>query len=161
MRLIANNKQLGVVSVDHALQEAEQRGLDLVEVAPTSSPPVCKIMDYGKYRYEQTKREREARHHSHQTRTKEVRFRPSISEHDYETKKNQVIEFLHEGHRVKVTCFHKGRENAHQEMGVELLNRFVTEIGPHGAVEQTMKRMGSAYTVMLGPLRGKAAHKQN
>ena len=80
--------------VDEALEEAARRELDLVEVAPQANPPVCRIMDYGKYRYEQTKREREARHHSHQTKTKEVKFRPNISEHDYETKKRHVIEFL-------------------------------------------------------------------
>lgn len=145
--------------MERALQEAEQRGLDLVEVAPNANPPVCKIMDYGKYRYEQTKREREARQHSHQVRTKEIKFRPSISEHDYETKKNHVINFLQDGHRVKLTCYYRGRENAHQEMGVELLNRFVNEVSAYGAVEQGMKRMGSVYTVILGPLRGKG-HKQ-
>ena len=158
VRLIMDDKQLGVVTVDQALAEAARCGLDLVEVASQAQPPVCKIMDYGKYRYEQTKREREARHHSHQTRTKEVKFRPSISDHDYETKKSHAIEFLQHGHRVKVTCFYKGRENAHVEIGVALVNKFTSEVAEFGAVEVPAKRFGNTYSCMLGPVRSKA-HK--
>jgi len=158
VRLIADDKQLGVVPIDQALAEAERRGLDLVEVAPQAQPPVCKIMNYGKYRYEQTKREREARHHSHQTRTKEIKFRPSISDHDYETKKNHAVEFLKYGHRVKVTCFFRGRENAHVELGVDLVNKFVNEVAEFGAVESPAKRLGNTYSCFLGPVKPKA-HK--
>ena len=142
--------------VDEALEEAARRELDLVEVAPQANPPVCRIMDYGKYRYEQTKREREARHHSHQTKTKEVKFRPNISEHDYETKKRHVIEFLDEGDRVKVSCFYRGREAAHAELGVELVNRLIAEVAEHGAVEMPGKRMGPAYSTVLGPLKSRS-----
>lgn len=156
VRLIADNKQLGIVPIDKALEEAQRRELDLVEVAPNAAPPVCKIMDYGKYRYEQTKREREARHHSHQTKTKEVKFRPSISDHDYTTKKAHAVKFLQEGHRVKLTCFFRGRENAHHDLGIQLANRFVQEIKEFGAIETPGRQMGPTYTIILGPVKSKA-----
>jgi translation initiation factor IF-3 len=160
VRLIADDgKQLGILPVDQALEEAERRELDLVEVAPQATPPVCRIMDYGKYRYEQTKREREARHHSHQTRTKEVKFRPNISDNDYDTKKRRVVEFLDEGDRVKVSCFYRGREAAHAELGVQLVERLVREVAEHGAVEMQGRRMGPAYSTILGPLKSKQPQK--
>ncbi len=145
------------MSVEDALKEAERRGLDLVEVAAQAQPPVCKIMDYGKYRYEQTRREREARQHSHQIKTKEVKLRPSTSEHDYQTKKNHVVDFLQHGHRVKLTCFFKGRENAHVDIGVELVNRFTSEVAEFGAVEVQAKKLGNTYSCMLGPVRSKVS----
>jgi translation initiation factor IF-3 len=158
VRLIADDKQLGVVPVERALEEAARRDLDLVEVAPNAQPPVCKIMDYGKFRFEQTKREREARHHSHQVKTKEVKIRPSISDHDYATKQGHAIEFLKEGHRVKLTCFFRGRENAHHELGVALVNRFIGEVKDFGAVETPGKQFGNIYTTVLGPVKSKS-HK--
>lgn len=158
VRLIVEDKQLGVVPVERALEEAARRDLDLVEVAPNAQPPVCKIMDYGKFRFEQTRREREARHHSHQVKTKEVKIRPSISDHDYTTKQGQTIAFLKEGHRVKLTCFFRGRENAHHEMGVALVNRFIGEVKEFGAVETPGKQFGNIYTTVLGPVKSKA-HK--
>jgi translation initiation factor IF-3 len=159
IRLIAaDGKQVGIVPVDQALEEAESRDLDLVEVAPQAQPPVCRIMDYGKYRYEQTKREREARHHSHQTKTKEVKFRPNISEHDYETKKRHVVEFLQEGDRVKVSCFYRGREAAHAELGVQLVERLIEEVAEFGAVEMPGKRVGPAYSTVLGPRKSQSKH---
>jgi len=143
------------VPLGKALEEADKRNLDLVEVAATASPPVCRILDYGKYRYEQTKREKEARHHSHQVKTKEVKFRPNIGEHDYEYKKNHVVQFLEHGDRVKVTCFYRGREMAHREIGRELVHRLTDEVQEHGAVEVPPKRMGHTYSVVIGPVRAK------
>ena len=156
MRLISeDSKQMGIVPTRQALEESDRRGLDLVEVAPTAKPPVCRIMDYGKYRYEQTKRERDARHHSHQVKTKEVKFRPSIGEHDFEFKRNHIVEFLDSGHRVKVTCFHRGREAAHQEIGQALLEKLVDGIQEHGMVEMPLKKVGSSYSVVFGPRKAK------
>jgi len=142
-----------VVSLSKALEEAEKRGLDLVEVAPNAKPPVCRILDFGKYRYEQTKREKEARHHSHKVKTKEIKLRPNIGEHDYEYKKKHVIEFLQHGDRVKVTCFYRGREMAHQEIGRELVKRMVAEVEEFGAVENQPKKMGNTFSVVLGPVK--------
>jgi translation initiation factor IF-3 len=160
VRLITEEgKQLGIVPTKQALEEADRRGLDLVEVAPNAQPPVCRIMDYGKYRYEQTKREREARHHSHHVKTKEVKFRPSIGEHDFEYKRNHIIEFLQQGHRVKVTCFHRGREAAHQEIGQEKLKQLIEDMDEYGAIEMPLKRMGSSYSVIFGPKKAKGGSK--
>ena len=154
VRLIADDgKQLGVVPLSKALEEAEKRELDLVEVAPKAKPPVCRILDYGKYRYEQTKREKEARHHSHKIKLKEIKFRPNIGKHDYEYKKKHVIEFLEHGDKVKVTCYYRGREMAHQEIGRELVNRLVSEVDEYGAVESQPKKMGNMYSVVLGPVK--------
>jgi len=155
VRLIAEDKQLGVVPVERALEEAARRELDLVEVAPNAQPPVCKIMNYGKFRFEQTRRERDARHHSHQVKTKEVKIGPSISEHDYATKQEHALGFLKEGHRVKLTCFFRGRENAHHELGVALVNRFIGEVKEFGAVETPGKQFGNIFTAVLGPVKAK------
>ena len=154
VRLIADDgKQLGVLALGKALEEADKRNLDLVEVAPNVTPPVCRILDYGKYRFEQTKREREARHHSHKVKTKEIKLRPNIGEHDYEYKKNHVLEFLQHGDRVKVTCFYRGREMAHIEIGQELVRRLISEVEEFGAVESPPRKMGHTYSVVLGPVK--------
>ena len=114
---------------------------------------MCRVLDYGKYRYEQTKREKEARHHSHKVKTKEIKFRPIIGEHDYNYKKNHVLDFLKHGDRVKVVCFYRGREMAHREIGQELINKLVSEVEEFGAVESPPKRMGNTYSVVLGPVK--------
>jgi translation initiation factor IF-3 len=116
---------------------------------------VCRIMDYGKYRYEQTKREKEARQHSHHVKTKEIKFRPCIGEHDYNYKLNHVRDFLKEGHRVKVTCFYRGREMAHQELGRELIDKVIEDVSEYGAVEVDAKKMGNTYSVIIGPTKAK------
>lgn len=146
---------MGVVSIDKALDEAQKRNLDLVEVAPQAKPPVCRVMDYGKYRYEQTKREKEARQHSHHVKTKEIKFRPSIGQHDYDYKVKHVIDFLKDGHRVKVTCFYRGREMVHQELGRELVDKIIDEVSDYGAVEVDAKKLGNTYSVIIGPVKAK------
>ncbi len=117
--------QLGIMSPDDALREAQERSLDLVEVASGATPPVCRIMDYGKYRYQQTKRAKESRKHQHTIALKEIKFRPKIDKHDFEYKTNHVRQFLEEGNKVKVTIMFRGRETAHPEFGTELLVRVV------------------------------------
>ena len=117
--------QLGIMSPGDAIREAEERGLDLVEVAGKAVPPVCRIMDYGKYRYQQSKRAKESRKHQHTITVKEIKYRPKIDDHDFETKTNHVREFLKEGDKVKITIMFRGREMAHPEFGRELLVKVV------------------------------------
>ena len=117
--------QLGIMSPMDALREAEERGLDLVEVASKAAPPVCRIMDYGKYRYQQSKRAKESRKHQHTITVKEIKYRPKIDIHDFETKTNHVRTFLQEGDKVKVTIMFRGRELAHPEFGRDLLARIM------------------------------------
>jgi translation initiation factor IF-3 len=117
--------QLGIMSPGDAIREAEERGLDLVEVAGKAVPPVCRIMDYGKYRYQQSKRAKESRKHQHTITVKEIKYRPKIDGHDFETKTNHVREFLKEGDKVKITIMFRGREMAHPEFGRELLVKVV------------------------------------
>ena len=126
VRVIDNNgEQLGIMRPEDALREAETRGLDLVEVAPMAQPPVCRLIDYGKYRYQQSKRAKEARKHQHTITIKEIKYRPKISDHDFEFKTNHVKEFLAEGNKVRLTIMFRGREVAHPEFGRELLGRIV------------------------------------
>ena len=118
--------QLGIMSPKDAIVEAEGRELDLVEVAPKAVPPVCRIMDYGKYRYEQKRRARESRKHQHTVTLKEIKYRPKIDKHDFEYKTEHVREFLQEGNKVKVTIMFRGREMAHPEFGKEILKQVVS-----------------------------------
>ncbi len=155
MRTIdADGAQLGVIPTSQALGVAHQRGLDLVEVAPTANPPVCRIMDFGKYKYEQTKREREARKHQHATKLKEIKLRLNIDPHDYETKLNHMRQFLDDGDKVKVSVFFRGREQARPEYGMQLMQRVITDIGPVGRPEVMPKQIGRSIHMMLGPVRG-------
>ena len=121
-------EQLGIMRPEEAMRSAEELGLDLVEVAPKADPPVCRIMDYGKYRYQQSKRAKESRKHQHTIIVKEIKYRPKISEHDFDFKTNHVREFLQAGHKVKLTIMFRGRELAHPEFGRELLKRIVADV---------------------------------
>ncbi|HOH30575.1 MAG TPA: translation initiation factor IF-3, partial [Candidatus Hydrogenedentes bacterium] len=126
VRVIGDDgEQLGIMTPRDALREAENRGFDLVEVAPKATPPVCRIMDYGKYRYEQKKRARESRKHQHTVSVKEIKYRPKIDKHDFDFKTNHVREFLAEGNKVRVTIMFRGRELAHQEFGREIIQRVI------------------------------------
>ena len=144
-------EQLGIMSPRDALQEAEQRGYDLVEVAPKANPPVCRIMDYGKYRYEQKRRARESRKHQHTVTAKEIRFRPKIDKHDLENKVTHVREFLGEGFKVKVTVMFRGREVTHAEIGEQILHRLQQELSELSNIEKLPKLEGYSMTMILTP----------
>ncbi len=128
MRVIDDEgEQLGIMSPEDALREAEERGLDLVEVAPNARPPVCRILDFGKYKYQQSKRAKESKKHQHTVTVKEVKYRPKIDKHDFDYKTNHAREFLQDGNKVKVTIMFRGREMAHPEFGRDLLARVVED----------------------------------
>ena len=134
-----------------ALQLAEERGLDLVEVAPGAKPPVCRIIDYGKYRYEQRKRAQEAKKHQKTVQVKEVKFRPKIDEHDFEFKKNHCVRFLKEENKVKATVMFRGREVTHAEIGEQILRRLFEELNDLASVERAPKLEGRTMTMILCP----------
>jgi translation initiation factor IF-3 len=156
MRLVApDGAQIGIKGRQEALWLAEQLGMDLVEVAPDATPPVCRLMDYGKYKYEQSVKDREARRNSTRTVIKEVKFRPKIDVHDYETKKKRVEEFLEDRDKVKVTMMFRGREVTHPELGRDLLIRLANDVAEFGVVEAAPKLEGRNMTMLLVPLRKK------
>ncbi len=136
---------------DEALKIAEERGLDLVEVAPTARPPVCRVMDYGKYLYQQSKKAQEAKKHQKTIQVKEVKFRPKIDQHDYEFKKNHVIRFLKDENKVKATVMFRGREVTHAEIGREILDRLRQEVEELAQVERPPKLEGYNMTMILSP----------
>src|SRR3982074_1740633 len=146
--------QLGVMPPFEAIKLARERGLDLVEISPTADPPVCKITDYGKYLYQASKKAHEKRKSSRGSQLKEVKCRPNPAEHDYQVRKNQILRFLAEGHKVRAMIFHRGREMAHQEVGRTKMNRLLMEIGDQGQIE-TMPRMeGNVLVALLAPKKG-------
>lgn len=152
IRLIgADGENVGVVSPARALQMAEEAGLDLVEISPNAEPPVCKIMDFGKFKYEQQKREAEARKKQHIIEIKEIKFRPGTDTHDYDVKMRSVMKFLDEGDKVKVTLRFRGREMAHQQLGLELLNRVAADVGDAGKIESMPRLEGRQMVMMIGP----------
>jgi translation initiation factor IF-3 len=152
VRLVdAAGNQVGVVSIEEALSNAESAELDLVEVAPMAKPPVAKIMDFGKYRYDQQKRMRENKKKQHTVSVKEVRMRPSIGDHDLETKMNKAIEFLKDGCRLKVSLRFRGREMSRQDLGLKLLNRVVEILEEFGVVEKSPSVEGRIMTMFLLP----------
>jgi translation initiation factor IF-3 len=155
----SDGKQLGVMSTSQALGAAQQQGCDLVEVAPNATPPVCRIVDFGKFKYEQEKREREARKHHHATKLKEIKIRLNIDPHDYETKVNHMRDFLGDGMKVKVTMMLRGRENAHPEYGNKLMHKIIEDVQGCGRAEVMPKLMGRSITMMVSPMRG--AKKQD
>jgi len=148
------NEQLGIMPPLQALRIAEERGLDLVEVAPTATPPVCRIMDYGKYLYQMNKKLHEAKKHQKNITVKEVKFRPNTDEHDYEFKKNHIIRFLKQGDKVKAAVFFRGREIVHQGIGRALLDRLVEELSEIGAVEARPKMEGPNLIAIFAPKPG-------
>ena len=161
MRLVApDGSQIGIKGREEALWLAEQLGLDLVEVAPDAKPPVARLMDYGKYKYEQSVRDREARKKSTKTVIKEVKFRPKIDTHDYETKKRRVEEFLEERDKVKVTMMFRGREVTHPELGRDLLIRLAEDVADFGVVETPPKLEGRNMTMLLVPNKKDGRHAQ-
>jgi len=146
-----DGKQVGVLSVKEAIRIAEERGMDLVEVAPNSQPPVCRIMNYGKYKYQQSKRTQEARKHQTVIRIKEVKVRPRTEEHDFQFKLRHVKRFLDEGNKVKISMLFRGREIAHPEFGKEVLNRFIEEVKDMTVIEQSPRLEGRNMVMILAP----------
>lgn len=141
--------------MEQALKLAYEADLDLVEVAPNAHPPVCKIMDYGKFKYEAAQKAREARKNQQQTVVKEQKLRPKIDDHDYETKKGNVIRFLNKGSKVKVTIMFRGREQSRPELGYRLLERLANDVEEYGFVESRPKQDGRNMTMVIAPHRGK------
>lgn len=144
-------EQIGVLPLYEALARAEQEGLDLVEISPAAVPPVCKIMNYGKFRYDQTKRERESKKSQHQVKVKEVKFKPNINLHDFETKLNHARDFIQKGNKVKATCMFRGREMMHPEIGEKLMNKLCDDLEDIATPEAPLKLFGRMLIVVLAP----------
>ncbi|MSW74310.1 MAG: translation initiation factor IF-3 [Actinobacteria bacterium] len=156
IRLIGyTGDQVGVVDIDVALKMADEVGLDLVEIAPDANPPVCKIMDFGKYKYEIAQKAREARQNQTHIVVKEVRMRPKIENHDYETKRSHIEKFLKGGDKVKVTMQFRGREQTRPELGYKLLQRLAEDVKEFAFVEFAPKQEGRNMTMVLGPTKKK------
>jgi translation initiation factor IF-3 len=151
----ADGSQVGIVPVQDALRQARDLDLDLVEVAPQADPPVCRIMDYGKYKYERDIRQKEARKKQSRVDVKEIKFRPKIDPHDYETKKGHVVRFLKAGARVKVTIMFRGREMAHTELGRKILDRLVVDLADVAVVDSAPKQDGRNMIMVIAPNKKK------
>lgn len=157
VRLVGpSGEQVGVVRVDDALRLAQEANLDLVEVAPNSEPPVAKLMDYGKFKYEAAMKARDARRNQANTQLKELRLRLKIDDHDYETKKGHVERFLNGGDKVKIMIQFRGREQSRPEMGVKLLQRLADDVAEFGTVESSPRQDGRSMTMVIAPLRKKS-----
>jgi translation initiation factor IF-3 len=150
-------EQIGIMPPFEALKMARERNLDLVEISPTAQPPVCRIMDYGKFLYQNEKREREAKKKQKVITVKEVKFRINVDDHDYDTKKNHVLRFLDEGDKVKATIFFRGREMTRQSLGRQILERLIKDIGDRGIVEFRPRQEGNTLHLILAPKKDTGA----
>jgi translation initiation factor IF-3 len=160
VRLVGpNGEQVGIVRIDDALRLAREADLDLVEVAPQARPPVCKLMDYGKFKYESAQKARESRRNQQLTVIKEQKLRPKIDTHDYETKRGHVRRFLEHGNKVKVTIMFRGREQSRPELGYRLLQRLAEDISDLGVVETAPKQDGRNMTMVIAPHKNKPKPK--
>ena len=154
--------QIGIIATREAMDMARDRDLDLVEVAPTANPPVCRLMDYGKFRYEQTKKEREARKNQKQAEMKELRLKPRTDTHDLQVKSNNARRFLEDGHKVKFSVRFRGREIAHPEIGREMLEEIAEGLREYAAMDQKPRLEGRAYSMILAPLApGKSSKRSD
>ncbi|HQL41637.1 MAG TPA: translation initiation factor IF-3 [Candidatus Omnitrophota bacterium] len=151
----ANSEQLGVMIVRRAVDMAKEQGLDLVEVAPMAKPPVCRIIDFSKYKYEQEKKERKSKKSQHVTHLKEIRVKPHIDEHDYQVKLKQSIAFLTKHDKVKINLFFRGREMAFKEQGRQVLSRFVADLSEHGLLEKDFGLEGRVMSLVVAPKTAK------
>jgi len=143
---------LGVIPIEEALRLSREQNLDLVEISPNAEPPVCRIMDFGKYKYEVNRKERQARKHGqHAADLKEIKFHANVGDHDYETKVRHIREFLTDGHKVKTSLFLRGRENIHRELGYAVINRVVKDCESVSTTEGPPRALGSSIIVMLSP----------
>ncbi|QDP98867.1 translation initiation factor IF-3 [Microlunatus elymi] len=152
-------EQVGIVRIEDALRLAREAELDLVEVAPMARPPVAKLMDYGKFKYENAQKARESRRNQTNTVIKEMKLRPKIDAHDYETKKGHVVRFLKEGDKVKITIMFRGREQSRPELGYNLLQRLATDVEEFGFIESSPKQDGRNMLMVLGPHKNRSALK--
>jgi translation initiation factor IF-3 len=153
-------QQIGIMPPFEALKMAREKNLDLVEISPTAQPPVCRIMDYGKFLYQQEKREREAKKHQKTITVKEVKFRINVDDHDYETKKNHVLRFLDEGDKVKATIFFRGREMTRQALGRQILERLIKDVENKGLVEFRPRQEGNTLHLILAPKKEAGAKEK-
>lgn len=157
VRLIGNEgEQLGVVSIKEALFVAREQGIDLVELQPNAAPPVCRLMDYGKFLYQQKKKTGDAKKKQRQMQVKEIKFRPGTEEADYQVKLRNLIRFLEQGDKVKITIRFRGREMTHQELGMEVLDRLAKDIEGNATIEQRPKMEGRQLVMVAGPGKGAA-----
>ena len=160
-RLIGiDGSQLGIFAMSDAQRIADEQDFDLVEIAPLADPPVCRIMDYGKFKYEQTQKEKLARKNQTKVEIKEIKFRPKIDKHDYETKKKHVIRFLDANAKVKVTIMFRGREMAHPELGLNILERLAGELGDSAIIETMPKLEGRNMHMLLAPVKKKEVKEE-
>lgn len=156
VRLIdAEGENVGVVATDEALRIASEADLDLVEISPNAEPPVCRVMDYGKYKFELNKKAHQAKKKQKQIHVKEIKFRPGTEEGDYQVKLRKLIEFLEDGDKTKITIRYRGREMQHQELGAQLLDRIENDLSEHGDVEQRPKLEGRQLVMVLSPTKRK------
>jgi translation initiation factor IF-3 len=161
IRLVgAEGEPLGIVRLAEAQRMSEEAALDLVEIAPTATPPVCRLMDYGKFKYRESKRQHEAKVRQKQIQVKEIKFRPGTDEGDYTIKVRNLIKFLNEGDKTKVTLRFRGREMTHQELGYNLLKRVEADLLPHGVVEQFPKMEGRQMVMVLAPRKKDVKEKK-
>ena len=162
VRLIgADGKQIGIIKTSEALAYAQERDLDLVEVAPEARPPVCRVLDYSKYKYEQAQKQKAARRHQQQITVREIKFRPKIAQNDYDTKKGHVSRFLRNRDKVKITIMFRGREVTHPERGTALLDKLASELSEIGVVEQSPVQDGRNMTMLLAPSKAVLAGEKD
>jgi translation initiation factor IF-3 len=155
-----DGEQVGVMNTEEALAQAEGEALDLVEIVPTAKPPVCRIMDYGKYKFEQSKKAHQAKKKQKQIHVKEVKFRPGTEEGDYQVKLRNLMRFLEEGDKAKVTMRFRGREITHRELGLEFLKRIEEDLGEMASVEQQPQMEGRQMVMVLAPTKEKSKSKK-
>jgi translation initiation factor IF-3 len=159
VRLIGEDgEQVGIVPIQQALSMAEEAGVDLVEIAPLAKPPVCRVMDFGKFKYYEAKKAHEAKLKQKQIQVKEIKFRPGTDEGDYQIKLRNLIKFLQEGDKTKITLRFRGREMAHQEFGIRLLERVKADLEAYGTVEQFPKMEGRQLIMVLAPIKKLTKH---
>ena len=153
VRLISEEgKQVGVKYLTEALRMAEEADLDLVEIAPNAKPPVCKIVDYGKFKYQQLKKEKENRKAQHQVKVKEIKFKPNIDTHDFLTKEKHAREFIEKGYKVRISCVFRGREMLHTELGKKVIQRLIDDLKDIAVTEAPLKLMGRSMSTVLAPM---------
>ena len=147
----ADGSQIGVIPTREALMRAHEQGMDLIEVAPNAQPPVCRITDFGKYKYEEEKKEKASRKHQNVSKVKEVKYHSNVDEHDYQTKLRHIKEFIAEGHRVKVSLTFRGRESAHQDLGYQVMRRVLKDLEAVGTSENPPQQMGRSIIMLVSP----------